>query len=249
MSGVDQGDSPWLAGANWSSSGSQHGECSSRRDEWRTKSWDWDSVAFTAQRANGPTGATGEPGWDMPRTGVNGDYRKDSEVNFRGTGTPEANHQVIQIDDDDETELRGQTFFGRETPSPPLNEANPYNRGDDSPEDDGPLSLKLGGNVYEYLEENGVRNGKHGRSSSPQSQLPTCQVDGCTADLSKAKDYHRRHKVCEMHSKAGKVLVGRVMQRFCQQCSRYFPVPACMPSGHFSRCCKYAMWMYFTSKM
>ncbi|TQD93951.1 hypothetical protein C1H46_020455 [Malus baccata] len=39
-------------------------------------------------------------------------------------------------------------------------------------------------------------------------------------DLSNAKDYHRRHKVCDVHSKATKALVGNVMQRFCQQCSR-----------------------------
>ncbi|KAM1775033.1 hypothetical protein ACFX12_044329 [Malus domestica] len=39
-------------------------------------------------------------------------------------------------------------------------------------------------------------------------------------DLSNAKDYHRRHKVCDVHSKATKALVGNVMQLFCQQCSR-----------------------------
>ncbi|MBA0681663.1 hypothetical protein Goari_023449 [Gossypium aridum] len=48
-----------------------------------------------------------------------------------------------------------------------------------------------------------------------------CQVEDCRADLSKAKDYHRRHKVCDVHSKATKALVGNVMQRFCQQCSRF----------------------------
>jgi hypothetical protein len=45
-------------------------------------------------------------------------------------------------------------------------------------------------------------------------------VEDCRADLSNAKDYHRRHKVCNAHSKASKALVGNVMQRFCQQCSR-----------------------------
>jgi hypothetical protein len=47
-----------------------------------------------------------------------------------------------------------------------------------------------------------------------------CQVEGCTADLSSAKDYHRRHKVCEMHSKASKAIAAGREQRFCQQCSR-----------------------------
>ncbi|XP_039117523.1 protein LIGULELESS 1-like [Dioscorea cayenensis subsp. rotundata] len=51
---------------------------------------------------------------------------------------------------------------------------------------------------------------------------PRCQADGCGADLSGAKHYHRRHKVCEFHSKAAVVLfAGGVQQRFCQQCSRF----------------------------
>ncbi|CAM6031653.1 unnamed protein product, partial [Sphagnum compactum] len=48
-----------------------------------------------------------------------------------------------------------------------------------------------------------------------------CQVEGCTANLSSAKDYHRRHKVCEMHSKASKAIAAGCEQRFCQQCSRF----------------------------
>ncbi|KAF7825276.1 squamosa promoter-binding-like protein 7 [Senna tora] len=48
-----------------------------------------------------------------------------------------------------------------------------------------------------------------------------CQVEGCHVALGNAKDYHRRHKVCEMHSKAPKVVVSGLEQRFCQQCSRF----------------------------
>jgi hypothetical protein len=47
-----------------------------------------------------------------------------------------------------------------------------------------------------------------------------CQVEGCKIDLSSAKDYHRKHKVCEAHSKAPKVVVAGLERRFCQQCSR-----------------------------
>ena len=50
---------------------------------------------------------------------------------------------------------------------------------------------------------------------------PLCQAEGCKADLSLAKHYHRRHRVCEYHSKASTVQVGAQTQRFCQQCSRY----------------------------
>lgn len=70
------------------------------------------------------------------------------------------------------------------------------------------------------------RPNKKVRSGSPGSggNYPMCQVDNCREDLSKSKDYHRRHKVCEFHSKATKALVGKQMQRFCQQCSRFHPL-------------------------
>ena len=49
---------------------------------------------------------------------------------------------------------------------------------------------------------------------------PKCQVEGCKTDLSSVKDYHRRHKVCPLHSKSTMVIVSGQEQRFCQQCSR-----------------------------
>ncbi|GAB4839749.1 hypothetical protein Ancab_020459 [Ancistrocladus abbreviatus] len=57
--------------------------------------------------------------------------------------------------------------------------------------------------------------------SSGGSQVASCLVDGCNSDLSKCRDYHRRHKVCELHSKTPKVTIGGQEQRFCQQCSRF----------------------------
>nr|CAD1840943.1 unnamed protein product [Ananas comosus var. bracteatus] len=50
---------------------------------------------------------------------------------------------------------------------------------------------------------------------------PSCQAERCAADLTEAKRYHRRHKVCEAHSKAPVVVVAGLRQRFCQQCSRF----------------------------
>ncbi|VAI92735.1 unnamed protein product [Triticum turgidum subsp. durum] len=52
-------------------------------------------------------------------------------------------------------------------------------------------------------------------------QAPRCQVEDCKADLSGAKHYHRRHKVCEYHAKAALVSAAGKQQRFCQQCSRF----------------------------
>lgn len=49
----------------------------------------------------------------------------------------------------------------------------------------------------------------------------SCLVDGCNSDLSQCREYHRRHKVCEFHSKTPNVTIGGREQRFCQQCSRF----------------------------
>lgn len=59
---------------------------------------------------------------------------------------------------------------------------------------------------------------KKGRGGSLQP--PRCQVEGCKVDLSGAKAYYSRHKVCTMHSKFPTVIVAGLEQRFCQQCSR-----------------------------
>ncbi|CAI0463210.1 unnamed protein product [Linum tenue] len=51
--------------------------------------------------------------------------------------------------------------------------------------------------------------------------IPFCQVYGCNKDLRSLKEYHKRHKVCELHTKTPKVIVNGIQQRFCQQCSRF----------------------------
>lgn len=92
-------------------------------------------------------------------------------------------------------------------------------------DESGSLSLNLGGMVYPIADgevENWMgKSGKKSKLGGSASSGAICQVDDCRADLSSAKDYHRRHKVCAVHSKATKAMVGSAMQRFCQQCSRF----------------------------
>ena len=97
-------------------------------------------------------------------------------------------------------------------------------KGPASPEEEN-LTLKLGGRST-LTEEPSSGSNKRVRSGSPGNNVnyPACQVDNCKADLSNSKDYHRRHKVCEVHSKTTKAMVSGQMQRFCQQCSRYIGV-------------------------
>ncbi|XP_075478061.1 squamosa promoter-binding-like protein 1 [Primulina tabacum] len=92
-------------------------------------------------------------------------------------------------------------------------------------EERGSLNLKLGGQMYPVTEgdvdKSEGKSGKKTKISGVPSSRAVCQVEDCKADLSNAKDYHKRHKVCDVHSKATKALVGNAMQRFCQQCSRF----------------------------
>lgn len=99
------------------------------------------------------------------------------------------------------------------------------------PAESSDLCLKLGKPAYSGRDSNDASAGstkllapcrKKSKSCGQSSsrQLPRCQVDGCELDLSSAKDYHRKHRVCETHSKCPKVTVSGVERRFCQQCSR-----------------------------
>lgn len=74
------------------------------------------------------------------------------------------------------------------------------------------------------MESSSSLSGSSKRAKAPGSvgQVAHCLVDGCNADLSRCREYHRRHKVCELHSKTPKVTIGGREQRFCQQCSRWW---------------------------
>lgn len=61
---------------------------------------------------------------------------------------------------------------------------------------------------------------KRAQTTNLHSQIPLCQVHGCYKDLSSSKDYHKRHRVCDVHSKTAKVVINGIEKRFCQQCSR-----------------------------
>lgn len=86
------------------------------------------------------------------------------------------------------------------------------------------IGLNLGGRTYFSSAEDDFVNRLYRRSrpGEPGSvNSPRCQAEGCNADLTHSKHYHRRHKVCEFHSKAATVVAAGLTQRFCQQCSRF----------------------------
>lgn len=169
---------------------------------WDLNEWSWDSQRFTAtpvpvEAANGSglnssPSSSEEAGEEMAKNGGLG-------------GETDKRKRAVVIDDDDDDETEDQDTV--------------VNGG-------GSLSLIIGGSAAGAgAMENGdvnedERNGKKIRVQGGGSSGPACQVEGCGADLTAAKDYHRRHKVCEMHAKATTAVVGNTVQRFCQQCSR-----------------------------
>ncbi|XP_072967768.1 squamosa promoter-binding-like protein 3 isoform X2 [Typha angustifolia] len=93
------------------------------------------------------------------------------------------------------------------------------------------MGLKLGKRTYfEDLPQSSlsvvtppvpVASVKKAKVLQSNIQNSFCQVEGCNIDLSAAKDYHRKHRVCESHSKCPRVIVAGKELRFCQQCSRF----------------------------
>ncbi|XP_010427684.1 PREDICTED: squamosa promoter-binding-like protein 15 [Camelina sativa] len=83
--------------------------------------------------------------------------------------------------------------------------------------------LRFGQKIY--FEDGSGSGSKNrvvtGHKSSTTTTTARCQVEGCKMDLSNAKAYYSRHKVCCIHSKSSKVIVSGLHQRFCQQCSRF----------------------------
>lgn len=168
--------------------------------EWDLNDWKWDGDLFTASPLNSvPSDCRSRQlfpvGPEIPANGgqsnSSSSCSEDNNVgNEKGKRELEKRRRVVVVEDE---ELNNDEV--------------------------GSLNLKLGGQVYPIVHGD-VKSGKKTKIVGSAASRAVCQVDDCRADLSNAKDYHRRHKVCDMHSKATKALVGNVMQRFCQQCSR-----------------------------
>ncbi|KAF5801939.1 putative transcription factor SBP family [Helianthus annuus] len=85
------------------------------------------------------------------------------------------------------------------------------------------VGLKLGKRTSSSLKVkiSCVPDVKKAKLLHQSTAVVRCQVEGCNLDLSSAKEYYKKHQVCENHSKSSKVVLGGVERRFCQQCSRF----------------------------
>ncbi|XP_021819574.1 squamosa promoter-binding-like protein 12 [Prunus avium] len=75
------------------------------------------------------------------------------------------------------------------------------------------IALKLG----RLADSKNGQNGQHSKERSTRagikgsySHTPTRQVLVCNMDLSSSKDYHKRHIVCDTHSKTPKAIVNGI---------------------------------------
>ncbi|XP_059303747.1 squamosa promoter-binding-like protein 6 [Lycium ferocissimum] len=125
-----------------------------------------------------------------------------------------------QMSDGFTSKLSGGNIFGSFSGADKSSSAVESNSRDSSL-----IDLKLGRfpdhNIDANIFKSPIVPAKRMRAGAGNSQKPFCQVQGCGKDLSSCKDYHKRHKVCEVHSKTAKVIVNGIEQRFCQQCSRF----------------------------
>ncbi|RHN42485.1 putative transcription factor SBP family [Medicago truncatula] len=83
------------------------------------------------------------------------------------------------------------------------------------------LNLKLGKRM-KFEDVSSLVFGRKCKSNDQNLQCPPlCQVEGCGLDLSSAKHYYRKRRVCVDHSKSPMVVIDGLERRFCQQCSRF----------------------------
>lgn len=161
--------------------------------EWDPNHWKWDGDLFIATPVNTNPNSRSCSKQLFPLSTTTTTV---NGVSSKSNSSSSCSEQLIGADNG-EKKRRANAIEGNSTNTNSINNN---------------LSLNLGGEFGA-----GKKTKLAGQNHSIRA---VCQVEGCAADLSKAKDYHRRHKVCEIHSKSTKALVANQMQRFCQQCSR-----------------------------
>ncbi|WOL17399.1 squamosa promoter-binding-like protein 12 isoform X1 [Canna indica] len=197
----------------------------SRMMDWNANSsllWDWDSHALFGGNYKLSAGSGGASSGSELGNGSSSKSTISASIDSSSKTVkgPEANLKSH----DKKTFVLEDGFSPAAAPAAGLEESQ--------------IGLKLGKRTYfeDASAESSVKNPlssldstaapptavvKKSRVSQQSAQNTCCQVQGCNIDLSGAKDYHRKHRVCEAHSKCSKVVVAGQERRFCQQCSRF----------------------------
>ncbi|KAF5754145.1 putative transcription factor SBP family [Helianthus annuus] len=176
--------------------------------EWNSK-WDWENHDIFGSKAV----AVSSPKKVQSSEDIDGSFNLSGVVNVDNSSS--------NFSSDLSRSFQNNTYNNKINGNSPSFEASVCSS-------DQSIGLKLGKRTY---FENGfassdsktrsVSNVKKVKVSNKSMAVSRCQVEGCNLDLSSAKEYHKKHRVCENHSKALKVVVAGLERRFCQQCSRF----------------------------
>ncbi|KAL3636467.1 hypothetical protein CASFOL_021014 [Castilleja foliolosa] len=183
--------------------------------DWNTK-WDWENiVSFGSKPTDGPKKPPVADWMLVDDADIN-----HGPFNLSRSDNSSAKSSISASTDSSTKAFRLSVFEGKKMGlsgnSPPLEASS-----------EPLIGLKLGKRTY---FENTIKGPSFAVMPTPSSYATPkktkegsvcCQVEGCNTDLSRAKEYHRKHRVCDVHSKFPKVIVGGVERRFCQQCSRF----------------------------
>ncbi|XP_075079985.1 squamosa promoter-binding-like protein 3 [Nicotiana tabacum] len=69
------------------------------------------------------------------------------------------------------------------------------------------------------------------KKKGSNSEGPCCQVEKCGLDLSGAKKYYKRHKLCQVHAKAPIVFVAGLRQRILEKAMTFMKFTQRQHSG------------------
>lgn len=61
-------------------------------------------------------------------------------------------------------------------------------------------------------------------SASPSRPRRPCRAPGCQVDVSRAKSFNWRYRICEQHRSAQSVMINGEPMRFCQMCAKFQPL-------------------------
>nr|AMR58258.1 squamosa promoter-binding-like protein 3 [Oncidium hybrid cultivar] len=213
--------------------------------EWNFKNplqWDWENLGFFSGKETGISRSAEQSEWK----GEGGGAISNGSMYSSGSGTcsgssnksvtaslsflPKTDLKASELNlEADEVSLENQFKNYEVAQGGDDHRTSPVIVGTGEP----PIGLKLGKRTYfENLVSSSAKASsvsltppaasmKRSRASHQANQHTYCQVEGCDIDLTAAKDYHRKHRVCERHSKSPRVIVAGHERRFCQQCSRF----------------------------
>ncbi|PKA62541.1 Squamosa promoter-binding-like protein 12 [Apostasia shenzhenica] len=211
--------------------------------------WDWENSALFNGKEDEISKSTGENGWKAEVGVISnssvyssgsgtfcisdlGNCSSKSSISVSVGSSPKVGNNISEVNFEAAEVLIDNQNNNNEFDQENVTQPSPILVGRASAAEP-PIGLKLGKRTY--FENFGAANikttsvsmtkpaasVKRSRGGHQAIQLSYCQVEGCCVDLAAAKDYHRKHRVCESHSKSPKVIVSGLECRFCQQCSRF----------------------------